>query len=126
MKVTSFDGQTTSGSLKPDGNGVMLKVVKGRELPGCGMVLMPEIAQGLSLERLFAANWVGLRQVTSSRAYFSSAPSEQKQLKSFVVKGDVVGVLAEKDAWLNVEYVRADGKRTAGWLRKSDCEGIKQ
>lgn len=126
VKVTSFTGETTSGSLKADGDGVMLSVAKGNELPGCGMVLVPEIAQGVSLERLFAANWVSLQRIASARAHFFSEPSEQRQLKSFVVRGDVVGVLSEKEGWLNVDYVRADGKRTTGWLRKADCENIKQ
>jgi len=125
VRIISGAGKSVPGMLMSEGDGAVLKIEKGRELPGCGLVLIPEIAQGITLSRTFEANWVMLRRIASPKAYFFRGPTAQQRLNAYLVKGDVVGVLSESDDWLNVEYVGNSGNsRTTGWIRSKDCEDL--
>jgi len=57
-----------------------------------------------------------LRRIVDTRANLHSAPAEGKKMRAFLVKGDVVGVIAESGDWLHVEYPDK-GKTTRGWVR---------
>lgn len=76
---------------------------------------MPQIAQGMDLDRLEDAAWTELRRISSARAYFHSTPDASRILKSFAVSGDVVGVIAQKGDWIEVEH-RRKKVTTKGWI----------
>jgi hypothetical protein len=108
------------GAVKFQGQELVLTLPKGREHPGCGSVLMPEIATGLSFEKTSSAAWISLRQISATRAYFHAAADPSKKQRAFVVAGDMVGVLQEKAGWLRVEYPLGSSPRRQTWIRTSD------
>jgi len=59
--------------------------------------------------------WRAVRVVMAKRAYFYSKPSDDARQKSFVVKGDSLGVLSEQPGWAEVEFV-ADERVAHGWV----------
>lgn len=104
------------GEIHAETDGINLKIAKGRELPGCGLVLMPEIAEGLSYDLITKASWNELRTITSEKSYFYSEPNAGKQLKSYLVKGDVVGVVSKEGDWLQIDYYSDSGKMSRRWI----------
>ena len=114
--VVTWNQGKFPGSLTPSSDGVKLRVDQGREHPGCGLVLLPQIASGLELDLVGAATWQELRRIVDTRANLHSAPDEGKKMRAFLTKGDVVGVIAESGDWLHVEYPDK-GKTTRGWVR---------
>jgi hypothetical protein len=123
ISVVTWNDQLFPGTLKAEQDGVKLKIVRGREHPGCGLVLLPQISEGIRFDRVAQTNWVELRVITAQRAYFYSEPVASKKLRSFVVRGNVVGVLSESGEWLQVEYV-GEKKTTMGWIRGSEVKKL--
>jgi len=117
--IVTWSKEVFSGTLKSVGKDVELKIARGRDHPGCRMVLLPEIAEGLVLERSSKAKWIGLRVVTAPRAYFHAKPDDAEKRRVFVVKGDVVAVLAEDGDWLDVAYP-GEKKTTQGWIHAAE------
>ncbi len=91
----------------------------GRSHPGCQSVLLPQIDQGLTFDLTAAARWQELSFVQSAKAYLYKEPDEAKKMKSYLVKGDVVGVLAYKGGWVSVEY-NTGVKKLRAWVRAID------
>jgi hypothetical protein len=58
------------------------------------------------------------KEISSAKAPIYSEP--EKPTKMYLIKGDVVTVLEEKNGWLKVEY---EGKKlVTGWIKKGDTE----
>lgn len=121
--VSSWSNVQLPGRLKFDKGGVTLTLPEGSQHAGCGLVLLPQIATGLALDLVAPAQWVELRTISVDKASFFENPQSPKPRRAYVVKGDVVGVLAEKDGWLQVEYP-AKGKRVAGWLQPATTAAL--
>lgn len=119
--INSWSTVQLPGRLQFDKDGVTLTLPEGRQHAGCGLVLLPQVATGLALDRVAPANWTELRAITVDKAPFFDAPKNAKPRRAYVVKGDVVGVLAEKDGWVQVEYP-VKGKRVAGWLQPATTQ----
>ena len=112
------------GEIKAGTDEINLKIEKGRELPGCGLVLMPEIATGISFDLITKAPWSELRVITNEKSYFHSEPKADKQLKSYLVKGDVVGVVATQNDWLQIDYYSSNGKMTRRWINNHETASL--
>ena len=121
--VVTWNQNKFPGSLTPRSDGVKLRVEQGREHPGCGLVLLPQIASGLELDLVGAATWQELRRIADARADLHSAPREGNKTRAYLVRGDVVGVIAEAGDWLHVEYPNK-GKMTRGWVRASGTKKL--
>jgi hypothetical protein len=122
--VSSWSSSRYPGALEFKDADVVLTIAKGREHPGCGSVMMPEIATGLTLEKTFPAAWTSLRQVAVAKAYFHATADPAKRQRAYIVAGDVVGVLQEKGGWLQVEYPVQSGERRQAWLRAADTAAV--
>lgn len=122
--VTTRNTQAFPGQLAADDKAVTLKIEKGREHPGCGLVLLPEIAEGLSLDLTAATDWTQLRRIVSPRAYFYADAAGHDKTKVYVVSGDIVGVTATEGPWLKVEYWRDGARKAAGWIGPDDSKPI--
>ena len=122
--ITTWGEKPFAGVLKADGNKVNLKIEKGQEHPGCGLVMMPEIATGLSFDLLTQARWSELRTIASEKSYSHSEPNANKGLKSYLVKGDVIGVVANQGEWLQIDYYSGDAKISRRWIYKRDTETL--
>lgn len=120
IDVLTWNAQVLPGQLKSEVGGVMLKIERGRDHPGCGLVLLPQISEGIAFDQVVKAAWSELRIISSERAYFYSAPQESRKLRSFIIHGDVVGVISKSGEWQQVEYRGA--KRTMkAWIHESDA-----
>jgi hypothetical protein len=117
--VITWNDETFPGTIKSEKGGVKLKIARGREHPGCGLVLLPQISDGITLDQVIKAKWIGLRKIVRQRVYLHSEPVSSKKLRAFVVKGDVVGVVSESGGWLLVEYPGRT-MTTKGWMQASD------
>ncbi|KTB56273.1 hypothetical protein HT121_21830 [Pseudomonas sp. MAFF 301514] len=114
--LTTWADATYPGSLAPSSDGVTLTVAEGRQHPGCLNVLMPEIATGLDLSQTANTKWIGLVKVSADKAYLLKNPSAKAAKRPYIVKNDVVGVLAFKDGWAQVEFINADDRSFTGWI----------
>ncbi|MFB3303561.1 hypothetical protein [Pseudomonas sp. AMR01] len=104
------------GTVAASSDGVTLTVEQGRQHPGCMSVLMPEIATGLELTQTASTQWIGLVTVSADKAYLLKAPGDDAAKRPYIVKDDVVGVLAFKDGWAEVEYTNARDHTYTGWI----------
>ncbi len=120
VPIVTWNDQAFPGTLTAQKDGVTLKIEKGREHPGCGLVLLPQISKGLALDQVASAQWSELRRIGKDRTYFHSSPDASKVLKTFVVSGDIVGVLAQSGEWLQVEY-RGKKATSKGWILAKDA-----
>lgn len=118
------EDESFTGKIHAETDGINLKIAKGRELPGCGLVLMPEIAEGLSYDLITKVSWSELRTITSEKSYFYSEPKVDKQLKSYLVKGDVVGVVTKEGDWLQVDYYSDGGKMSRRWINNKETTSL--
>ena len=104
------------GSVAPSADGVTLTVEQGRQHPGCMNVLMPEIATGLDLTQTANKQWIGLVTVAVDKVYLLKTPGAKAAKRPYIVKDDVVGVLAVKDGWAQVEFINAQNRSFIGWI----------
>ncbi|WP_241093964.1 MULTISPECIES: hypothetical protein [Xanthomonas] len=116
VSVTTWSQEAYPGTVAASSDGVTLTVKQGRQHPGCLSVLMPEIATGLDLTRTASNTWIGLVTVSADKAYLQKTPGPKTPKGAYVVKGDVVGVLAFKDGWAQVEFINANNGSFTGWI----------
>ena len=114
--LTTWQDEAYPGSVAPSSDGVTLTVEQGRQHPGCINVLMPEIATGLNLTQTASKKWIGLVKVSADKAYLLKNPSAKAAKRPYIVKNDVVGVLAFKDGWAQVEFINAEDRSFTGWI----------
>lgn len=124
--LVTWHDQVFPGILKNESkNDINLKIAKGLEHPGCGLVLMPMIAEeGRGFTRIYASKWESLKIVKSDRAPLFSEPSADKKTKSYFIKKDVLGVVSVNGEWVNVEFPREGKAAIKGWLRSSDMQDL--
>jgi hypothetical protein len=114
--VTTWLDEAYPGSVAPSSDGVTLTVAQGRQHPGCISVLMPEIATGLDLTQTVNKQWIGLVTVAVDKAYLQKTPEAKPGKRPYIVKNDVVGVLAFKNGWAQVEFINAQDRSFTGWI----------
>ncbi|KRP58875.1 hypothetical protein [Pseudomonas trivialis] len=114
--LTTWLDAAYPGSVASSVDGVTLTVEQGRQHPGCMNVLMPEIATGLDLSETAETNWIGLVTVATDKAYLLESPGAKAAKRPYIVKHDVVGVLAFKDGWAQVEFTTARDRTYTGWI----------
>ena len=116
--LTTWVNDAYPGSVTASSDGVTLTVEQGRQHPGCLSVLMPEIATGLDLTQTARKQWIGLVTVTADKAYLLKTPGDNAGKHPYIVKDDVVGVLAYKNGWAQVEFTNAKDRSFTGWIRQ--------
>ncbi|AZE90647.1 hypothetical protein [Pseudomonas orientalis] len=114
--LTTWREVAYPGSVAASADGVTLTVEQGRQHPGCINVLMPEIATGLELSQTARKKWIALVTVAAEKAYLLKTPGAKATKRPYIVRNDVVGVLAFKDGWAQVEFINADERSFTGWI----------
>ncbi|WP_248751211.1 hypothetical protein [Pseudomonas sp. MWU15-20650] len=114
--LTTWLDAAYPGRVAASSDGVTLTVEQGRQHPGCINVLMPEIATGLELTQTANKKWIGLVTVSADKAYLLKTPGAKADKRPYIVKDDVVGVLAFKDGWAQVEFINAKDRSFTGWI----------
>lgn len=117
--LTTLLDDVYPGSVAASSDGVTLTVELGRQHPGCVSVLMPEIATGLDLTQTANKKWIGLVTVSAEKAYLLKTPGAKAAKRPYIVKNDVVGVLAFKDDWAQVEFINAEDRSFSGWISQT-------
>ncbi len=118
--IITWGDKPFAGVIKAGSTEINLKIEKGRNHLGCGLVLMPEIANGLSFDLITKAPWSELRTIANAKSYFYSEPNSAKRQKSYLVKGDVVAVVASQGEWLQIEYYSRNTKISRRWICSQD------
>jgi hypothetical protein len=121
--VVTWNIEAFPGSLKSAKEGVVLRIENGRDHPGCASVLPPLISEGMLLDLDARTDWTSLRRVTAKKSFLLQKPNARKG-RSYLLIGDVVGVLSKSRDWLSVEYAN-EGKRVRGWIRAADTAELK-
>ncbi|KIH81926.1 hypothetical protein [Pseudomonas batumici] len=116
VSVSTWLDDVYPGSVKPSVDGVTLTVEQGQQHPGCMNVLMPDIATGLDLTQTASKKWIGLVTVSADKAWLQKAPDAKATQGPYIVKGDVVGVLAFKNGAAQVEFINAQNRSFTGWI----------
>ncbi|MCQ3017218.1 hypothetical protein NLO83_16690 [Pseudomonas tremae] len=116
VTIASWSDGAYPGTLKPSTDGVTLTIEHGQQHSGCLNVLVPEIATGLDLSRTASKQWISLVKVKADKAWLQKTPNAKATRGSYIVKGDVVGVLAFKDGAAQVEFINADDRSFTGWV----------
>jgi hypothetical protein len=63
--------------------------------------------------------WVSVAVIRSARAHLYDSPTDKLPRKTYVVKGDGVGIRGQRPGWLQVDFL-GGGKPVSGWIRSSD------
>ncbi len=106
------------GSVTSSADGVILKIEQGKQHPGCMNVLMPDIATGMELTQTASKQWISLVTVVADKAWLQKSADLNATQGPYVVKGDVVGVLAFTKGGAQVEFINANGRSFIGWINQ--------
>lgn len=124
--VSSWLDEVYPGTVEPSIDGVVLTIEQGQQHPGCMNVLMPDISTGLDLSRTASKKWIGLVTVAVDKAWLQKTPDARSTRGAYIVKGDVVGVLAFKDGAAKVEFVDGDNRSFMGWIGPDQYARVKR
>jgi hypothetical protein len=104
------------GRLTMDGAAATLSL---DENPGgCEMTGDDVKGQPFSDDLSASRDWIEVREVRSPRARFSDVPGGPPR-RGYVIRGDIVGVIGRKGAFVHVEYVGGN-RPVTGWFRAAD------
>lgn len=106
------------GRIAARGETVTLSIPGAQDFPGCGMVIPPQIEDGLSYSKTASTRWTSMRAIVAPRAPLHVAAAGAAT-RGYVVRGDVVGVRAQQGSRLGVDYVTTTGRVVSGWVAAS-------
>jgi hypothetical protein len=122
--LESWSDQKYPAEIRFISDNILLKVTG--EHPGCSVVGNAAIfsAEGATLDRELATDWIGLGVIEKDRASLHSAPAKIKSTRAYLIKSDVVGILKTMPDWTFIEYYRPGRPSVRGWLKSSDLRII--
>jgi hypothetical protein len=116
IRTPSLNGRITADTA----GDVIFSMAHVRDLPGCGLIVPPEAeAAGTQLSRIRPGNWTELARVTGARVAFKATPRGRAG-RRYVVKGDVVGILARRGNQLQIVYPSERDTWPQGWVSAAD------
>ncbi len=76
--------------------------------------------ESVSFKLTEQADWVEIRVVKTSKAFFYRKPELGAKKRAYVIAGDVIMVSKHQAGWVYAEYENYDhGKLTKGWIRSN-------
>ena len=107
------------GKLIAVTGGVLLRLNEAHG--GCGMVA-PDISSedGQRFELTSAGDWIAAGWVRSQQAFFHKEPKASARERAFIVKDDLVVIMARRGDWADVKYTNSAGRMTRGWIKLED------
>lgn len=113
----ALTGRLTTGTA----NAVTFSMARIRNLPGCGLVLPPEAeaASGTELDRIRPGSWTQLARIGGARVVLHTAAGGTAG-RAYLVKGDVVGVLARRSGQVQVVFPSERSRWAQGWVPAAD------
>ena len=117
-------GDAIAGRLVKDGQGgFQLRLAS--EHGGCWNVQhFADKEQPADFTLATAYLWRSIAVVKSAKAYFFQTPLSKAPRKTYVVKGDGLGVRAVQPGWLQVDFV-GSGRPVTGWIRSADVYALR-
>lgn len=97
-----------------------VKIGLKEEHGGCANVEHFADAEPASFALDHARAWTRVGVVKSAKANFYTAPDAATAERTYVVKGDGVGLRESRDGFVHADYLGTNGKTTSGWLRADD------
>jgi hypothetical protein len=92
-----------------------------KEVQQCNRIMKGFMGEGIDFYQKYTMDWVKIKLVKASRAYFYSKPGNGFKTKSYITHGEWVGVLESKNDWAKVDYITPNTKKfTRTWIRKQD------
>lgn len=119
ITASAGTGPAQAGTIVANAGSVVIALPHGRDFPGCGSVLMPEIASGLELTKTASAAWTSLVRIGAERARLHIAPSSPAT-HGYLVRGNVAGVTGVSGDWLAIDFIGDTGRSSKGWIARSD------
>ncbi len=122
--VTWADDQVNPAPLAPAGAGVSFAAPGSSQYPGCGMTIGPMAETPQELDPTRKGAWTTLLRVHGARVNLRPGPAEAPSGRAHVVDDDVVGLLARRPGWLQVEYVADADRASRGWIRSGEATPV--
>lgn len=124
--VSWADGEAPHpATLRGTASGAEMIAPGASSYPGCGMTMGSELDGPIPLSRSAPAAWTTLLRVVAPRPPLRPSPHEGAARRPYVVKGDVVALVARQSGWLKVDYASDSGRRPSGWLREDEVTAIR-
>ncbi len=124
ISASAETGPAQSGTIFARADAVVIALPNGRDFPGCGSVLMPEIAKGLELTKTGSAAWTSLVRIAADRARLHTAPASATT-HGYMVRGNIAGVTGSSGDWLAVEFRGDSGRSSKGWIARSETAPLR-
>ncbi|MBV4369090.1 hypothetical protein [Erwinia phyllosphaerae] len=122
--ISAHSAQDYPGKLSGTDSGVMLTLPQGQQQPGCMNLLPPDVATGIEFTRGLETQWQTLAQAAAEKVYLHKSPAADGGKKVWIIKNDVVGIIAKKENWSQVQFVNDNGKSTIGWVETSQLKTL--
>jgi hypothetical protein len=119
--LITWSDRVLPGVLRAVKDGVELKVPSGGDHAGCGLVLLPQMSEGIPLDLVRRTKWLDVRVVAAEQAVLHPKPADSRQTVGFFPRGTMVGVLTKKDGWLLVESTQLEHKKV-GWIKEGEAK----
>jgi len=111
-------GDLIRGSLTSPGPG-RVSLTLSTEHGGCANVWhFADKTEPADFALQSARPWISVRVVKAAKAYLYPSPGAAHG-KSYIVKGDGVGVRAAQAGWVQADFV-GETRTSSGWLREQD------
>lgn len=123
--INTWNNEVYPGYIVASDQGVIMASEHGRDHPACAGLLPPEFSDGIEFGLIELKPWIGLVTVSSDKAYLLKTPGGKSDKRPYIVKEDVVAVLAYKDGWANVEFINSDGRSFTGWIQQDQYVHLK-
>lgn len=92
-----------------------IRITLEEEQPGCMNVYPKDELRNDDLFLKHIMQWKQVRLISKTKAFFAKIPSQSAITKRYVVKGDVVSIIEEKNGWARAVF-RSGKSTTEGWL----------
>lgn len=96
--------------------GQLVEYVRINRLPGTALKLIYNRGKKDNRDYIKEYLQIEVREITSEKSVIYSEPGIPT--KMYLIKGDIVTIIREKENWLNIEYL--GNKLVKGWIKKSD------
>lgn len=94
---------------------VAIRLILEEEQPGCMNVYPKDELRNDDLVLNKMMRWKKVRLISKTKVFFAKSPSQTAITKRYVVKGDVVSIIEEKNGWARAVF-RSEKLTTEGWL----------
>jgi len=96
--------------------GQLVEYMKIKRLPGTALKLLYNRGKKDNRDYIKEYLQIEVGEITSEKCVIYSEPGIPT--KMYLIRGDIVTIIGEKEDWLNIEYLGT--KLVKGWIKKSD------